>query len=354
MSQRRSEVQDFIIKSVSEHPQDLLRFVAKHFKVSVQAIQKHLSPLLKEGIVVKTGTTRNATYSLARRDGSLPLKTSDSWTVASGEWRYTVDDSLSEQTVWDSTLKARLEKAPENIRGIAEYGFTEMVNNVKDHSQAKNLYVSYRILDSNLEMTVQDDGIGIFRKLKKTLGLETLREAVLHLSKGKLTTDHTRHTGEGIFFSSRVFDNYSLLANGLSYTRINTPMDEDWLLGEEAVKAGTRVDMKIDLNSRRTLDEVFRRFTSPEDFSFSKTHVAVELGINEGETYVSRSQAKRIMAGLEKFRFIVLNFKRVNAVGQGFVDEVFRVFKNAHPEIQVDYINANESVEFMIRRSIQT
>ena len=42
----------------------------------------------------------------------------------------------------------------------------------------------------------------------------------------------------------------------------------------------------------------------------------------------------------------------VEEVGQGFVDEVFRVFQQRHPEIQMVYINANKAVEFMIKRAI--
>ena len=58
------------------------------------------------------------------------------------------------------------------------------------------------------------------------------------------------------------------------------------------------------------------------------------------------------MMGLEKFRHITLDFKRVDTVGQGFVDEVFRVFQNQHLKIEITYIHANENVEFMIRRSL--
>ncbi|MCB0367566.1 MAG: DUF4325 domain-containing protein, partial [Bdellovibrionales bacterium] len=42
------------------------------------------------------------------------------------------------------------------------------------------------------------------------------------------------------------------------------------------------------------------------------------------------------------------------AVGQAFVDEVFRVFKDSHPEIEIEHINANDAIEFMIKRGLST
>ncbi len=72
-----------------------------------------------------------------------------------------------------------------------------------------------------------------------------------------------------------------------------------------------------------------------------------------GDRLISRSQAKRLTSGFERFVDITLDFDRVEAVGQGFVDELFRVYQQAHPEIRFHYINANENVEFMIKRGLK-
>jgi len=86
----------------------------------------------------------------------------------------------------------------------------------------------------------------------------------------------------------------------------------------------------------------------------NKTHIIVALAKQGDERYVSRSQAKRILSGLEQFNEIVINFKNVPSVGQGFVDEVFRVFHNRYPDKIITYRNANENVTFMIERSLPT
>jgi hypothetical protein len=66
---------------------------------------------------------------------------------------------------------------------------------------------------------------------------------------------------------------------------------------------------------------------------------------------ISRSQAKRVLARVDKFTEVVLDFEGVNEIGQAFADEIFRVFSQAHPHINLMYFNANEIVEKMIKRS---
>ena len=77
--------------------------------------------------------------------------------------------------------------------------------------------------------------------------------------------------------------------------------------------------------------------------------------IDSGEqVYMARSQAKKLLSGLEKFEKIILDFEDIRIVGQGFVDQVFRVFKQSHPNVEIEYTNTNEDVLFMIKRGIET
>jgi hypothetical protein len=45
----------------------------------------------------------------------------------------------------------------------------------------------------------------------------------------------------------------------------------------------------------------------------------------------------------------VLGWRDVQNGGQGFADEVFRVFARAHPEIEIRAINASSAVNAMLR-----
>jgi hypothetical protein len=211
--------------------------------------------------------------------------------------------------------------------------------------------------EDTVEIVIADNGIGIFKKIKTTLGLEDERESILQLSKGKFTTEPKNHTGEGIFFTSRCFDEFVIFANGLRYGKFSEP--DDWFFErrKNIQEKGTYVSMQIKFDSKRQAKQIFDEYSkldpnNPEAKKFDKTHIFVTLSKLEEERYVSRSQAKRILIGLEKFREIILDFKDITTVGQGFVDEIFRVFKNEHPETIIKYCNANKDVEFMIKRGI--
>lgn len=83
---------------------------------------------------------------------------------------------------------------------------------------------------------------------------------------------------------------------------------------------------------------------------FSKTRIVVRL-FKTGDHFVSRSEAKRLLSNLDRFREVVLDFAGVKEVGQGFADEVFRVWPADHPDVQIRPVNMEPAVEFMVRRA---
>ncbi|HWM28933.1 MAG TPA: DUF4325 domain-containing protein [Woeseiaceae bacterium] len=229
-----------------------------------------------------------------------------------------------------------------------------MINNVIDHSGSGGVAIHVDRTALSTEISVDDDGVGIFRKIAQALNLEDDRYAVLELSKGKVTTDPDNHTGEGIFFSSRAFDKFRILSGGV-YFQHECNDNEDWILGEELPvdPDGTAVYMTLNNNVKREIREVFDEYaTDKDDYRFDRTVVPVKLLQYGDDRLVSRSQAKRLMNRFERFRVVVLDFQNVDTIGQAFADEVFRVFVLQHPNVDVIPINANEQVARMINRAL--
>lgn len=79
--------------------------------------------------------------------------------------------------------------------------------------------------------------------------------------------------------------------------------------------------------------------------------VPVRLARIGDEHLISRSQAKCLLQRVDRFRRVVLDFTGVALIGQGFADEVFRVFANAHPEVELSAVNAEPDVRAMIARA---
>jgi len=242
---------------------------------------------------------------------------------------------------------------PENVLDIWHYGFTEMFNNAMDHSTGHSISVSISRTAVSTEIFIRDDGVGIFKKIQKALNLLDERHAILELAKGKLTTDPKRHSGEGIFFTSRMFDEFDILSGGLFFTHVFGGT-HDWLLERDKFQSGTAVWMKVNNHSSRTTTKIFSQYTSGEDFGFTKTVVPVDLARYGNENLISRSQAKRLLARIDLFKIVIFDFQDVPTIGQAFADEIFRVFALNHPDMELHAIHANSEVKRMISRAKTT
>lgn len=336
MAINKQKIRAFIIKEIEVHASDIVPLVAKEFGFSRQRAHVYVAREVINGVLIKVGENRWTRYFLA---GSKNI-----------EFSIKIKPGLAEDLVWSKYVKPMLLLYPENIRNICNYSFTEIFNNAIDHSAGTSIFVNVQIDDKNINIIIMDNGIGIFRKIQKALNLESMREAILHLSKGKFTTDPSKHTGEGIFFTSRMCDSFSIMSDDLYYTFTG----KDWFLSSEKKEEfgeGTFVKLVVFVDSKKIPKEIFDQF-SDQEIGFGKTIVAVALSADPNDPHISRSQAKRLLMGLDKFRQVVLDFEGVSSVGQAFVDEVFRVFQNEHPDITIQYSNANPEVDSMIKRGL--
>lgn len=333
---RGEVVRRFIVEHVDKHPVDIAKIVAEKFGVSRQAANKHIQNLVLENALIPDGKTRGRSYRLA------PLL---SW-----KKKYQINAGVTEDQVWNGDVAPSLGQLPKNVMDIWHYGFTEMFNNAIDHSEGQTLEVQFEKTAAKTEIVIIDDGVGIFRKIQAALGLLDERHSVLELAKGKLTTDPARHSGEGIFFTSRMFDDYWILSGGVYFSH-EFGKKEDWILEAHKPARGTAVSMKLNNHTARTTKKIFDQFTSDEDYGFNKTIVPVKLTKYGDDNLVSRSQAKRLLARVEKFKTVIFDFRDIDAIGQAFADEVFRVFAIQHPTIELIDIHANVAVSEMISRA---
>jgi hypothetical protein len=228
-----------------------------------------------------------------------------------------------------------------------------MVNNVIDHSGGKHIFISAIRDREKIMISVLDDGEGIFRKIKRLCNLSDERQALFELSKGKLTTDPDNHTGEGIFFTSRVFDEFEIDSKGVKFSH-DDQFDFDFILETEFSinEAGTAVHMLINRDSERDMQAVFDDYAGPDEYQFNKTVIPVRLAQYGNEKLVSRSQAKRLLARIERFQNVIFDFEGVPSIGQAFADEIFRVYANNHPKTVLLPVKMEPNVKKMVKRSV--
>ena len=307
------------------------------FAISRAMAHKYLKKFIEDGKIEKINKTRNSYYK----------KTSKITNNAVYIFKFSVkqdnDENISFQRISElSRLKRIVNK---NSYEVANYIITEMINNVLDHSKSVKYKVKLSVDSYKVNCDITDFGIGVFNSIRQKFNLPSDEDAAILLMKGKTTTYSERHTGEGIFFSMKLADSYFVSSGKISlghYSKENPVMKQVRLI------RGTKIYFSLSRSSKKGIREVFDEFAGKEfDYKFGKTKVSMSLG-KSVKSLISRSEAKRLMAGAEKFKVVELDFKGINEIGQGFAHEIFGNFKKTHKNIELRIINANNIVKMMI------
>ena len=274
------------------------------------------------------------------------------WELVVARWhRWSLDGTLEEDRLWDQVVASlpELGVMTEESRRCLAYGMLEMLNNAIEHSAGAEVMVTVRKSGGRLVFAVSDDGVGALHTVREHFGLDDDADALLRVSKGRQTTAPSGHSGQGIFFTSKVVDGFALRCEGLTWLVDNVRNDQAVAPGTG--RPGTIVELTVDPKSTRRVKEVFDAYTDVDAPNLQRSTVRVRLADAGGE-FLSRSEARRLSEQLDQFAEVVLDFDGVTSVGQAFVDELFRVFARRAPDTVLVPVDMNDEVEFMIRRGL--
>ena len=342
--QRRQVIIDSLISEIGNFMKAdkfSVNAFAKSHGLSVQSVYRYLERLEDDSIIARYKEGKANVYSLV--DSVY-------------QYKYNLNN-LAEDVVWNGEIRPLLQDFPETAVNNCNYAFCEMLNNAIDHSEGCEVVTSIHINAFRASFLIVDDGVGIFTKIASALYLEEKRFAILELEKGKFTTAPDSHTGEGIFFSAKASDVFVVFSDDLAFSSLSLGEGEIEQLSEakSAHTGGTAIYFEVFRNHSTTTAELFDRYTQePDHYGFTKTVVPVKLleyG-NSNPSFISRSQAKRLLARFERFERIELDFTGITEIGQGFADEVFRVFQKQYPNCRITAKNYNQNVRKMISHVI--
>jgi anti-sigma regulatory factor (Ser/Thr protein kinase) len=325
-----------IVRLVGERGEVQSSDVGEVLGISRQAAHPRLKWLVQRGLLERVGAGRSTRYRLPRAP--------EAW-----ERRYQTA-GLEEHRVWEELRAAMPSLVP--TEAVFSYAVTELVNNAIDHSESPWVRVSARRLggldsaQSLVRLEIEDGGVGVFRRVMQSLGLPSELDALQEITKGKTTTAPDRHSGEGLFFVSKAADQFRLESGRWAWIVDNDR--SDMAIAEIPDQLGTLAIFEANPNEARNLAALFAQYT--DNLDFAKTRITIKL-FEYGTQFVSRSEAKRLVHGLERFREVLLDFAGVRMVGQGFADQVFRVWAHQHPAIRLTPINMPEAVAFMVQRA---
>ena len=259
------EIRSFILNNITEN-RNFAVLTSQQFGISLPAVYKHIDRLVSKNQLIK-------------KSGYYQIK--------SKQYKYTYsnDGTLSEDSVWEKDIKKHFSDAPQNIWRMWTYGFLEIFNNAIEHSKGKKINVVITENKIYSAVSISDDGIGIFKNIKTIFNLLEEKDSILELVKGKRTTDTKRHSGQGIFFTSKMFDDFYIKSNGITF---NSKTEKECKLDIGRQKYSTYVYMRLFNNSSKTPKDIFDEFSTEIPGDFDKTTVPIRFA--NSTDLVSRSQ----------------------------------------------------------------
>ncbi len=317
----------YLLEKVQQEDEELSKTVSQVFSVNQNTVHTYINELIEQNVIRRV---RRGKYELIRQAHYYRLKRAEG-------------DLDTDTYAYDHCLQPHISGLDENVRRIWSYSFSEMINNVMDHSLAENANVAIEQDYLRTEVSIADDGVGIFEKIKEYFGFATLDEAICELFKGKLTTDAKNHSGEGIFFTSKMMDDFFIVSSGKIFTNNKFDNSRIMNIASKNIK-GTCVIMSLSNFTHKRPQEIFDLYANV-DGGFTRTKIPMKNIFDTSP--VSRSQAKRVCNRLEKFQEVVIDFEGLQWMGQGFAHQLFVVFANEHPDISLVPINMNEDITKM-------
>lgn len=324
---KKQSIVFYILEKISQGEPALSKYISENLNINQTTVHAYINELVDNNIIVRV---KRGEYKLNNNNYSYLLKRSD------GEFE-------SDIYAFNKYMKPHIKDLPENLKIIWEYSFSEMINNVIDHSGAESVIINIKQNYMETSVFIIDNGIGIFEKIKKYFNLPSLNDAICELFKGKLTTDSENHSGEGIFFTSKIMDKFVIFSDSSVFS--HNKYDEN-LIDENFQDnfKGTAVYMAISNFSHKNAQEIFDAFSNV-DGGFTKTTIPLKNIFDSSP--VSRSQARRICNHLNKFKEVIIDFDDITWMGQGFAHQLFIVFQREYPDLKLIPINMNESVTKM-------
>ena len=204
---KRRAIRKYMLNKVRCDDADFIKKTAENFEISETSVRRYIKDSLDKGIVTED----------AERKTGLFL------TTVSEQWNMVNAGMLEEDDLYWKHISPFLGELPGNVQDIWYYAFTEIMNNAIDHSGGDQIRFEIRKDALYTEISITDNGVGIFHNIqdyfRKKSGISLNSEqAAMELYKGRLTTDPARHSGEGIFFVSKMLSEFAVWSDNTVYS----------------------------------------------------------------------------------------------------------------------------------------
>ena len=204
---KRRAIRKYMLNKVRCDDADFIKKTAENFEISETSVRRYIKDCLDKGIM---------TEDAERKTGLLLATVSEQWNMVNA-------GMLEEDELYWTHISPFLGELSGNVQDIWYYAFTEIMNNAIDHSGGDQIRFGIQKDALYTEISITDNGVGIFRNIqdyfRKKSGISLNSEqAAMELYKGRMTTDPARHSGEGIFFVSKMLSEFAVWSDNTVYS----------------------------------------------------------------------------------------------------------------------------------------
>ena len=325
-------ITQWITAAALRQPERLDAELAARTGVSQRTARRALARLVELNWLVRDGSVRRPQW----RPGAMRQVVQ----------RYALD-GLAEDIPWALDFGPCF-TFPAGVQRMVQHAFCELLNNAIEHSGGSHVTVSLRQTATQAQLLVSDNGLGLFERIAQTFAIASPALAMLELSKGKLTSQPHRHTGQGLFFTSKLADVFDLRANEAAFQQREWD-GQGWRPQRALKHSGTSVYAAFALDTLRTLDGVRQAYSiDGSGVDFERTVVPLRLITSSIEGLESRAQARRVRERLGEFRRAEVDFGGVPVIGHAFADELFRVLAPSQPGLELVPVNMTPAVAALV------
>ena len=327
------KIKKFLLDNLTNHQKDIIHTAINQFGLSRQAIHKHMNSLINEKKVIGHGTTKGRYYEL----------------IPSVNYSKSFDIQINNnEKLITKYVIPHFSNLPKNIHEIFEFTAWALINNIYDHANASRLYLKIFINHNEAHFIISDNGIGIFKHIKRGLRLTNDQLAALELTKGNLKVEPDYHSGDELYAVIHLFDKVKIESSGKSLKFLNS--NQEWEIGDSSQTKGSRIHLIINPSSARTCADIINQI-----FKSNKEKIRIPLNLLDIANHNivnSRDQVGSVLRNIKDYKNIEFDFKKINLIGPAFADALIHktIEKNQHANIK--WINSNETVDLLLSRAL--
>jgi hypothetical protein len=338
---KRSEVIEHILRTAQEAAPNSVRFnseIQKQFGMSRQQVVRYVQELCQEGKLKQISSGRGAAYiwqGITSTHASVPLD-------HRSDLRKAQFDKLQSAIQF---IKPALKP---NQAGALHVLTKDLLSSFASFWPDQISLLSFSEEFPSIIVQYSTDADGIFGMVQRKFKLPSLMDAIAAVAK----SIDSQPGLASIFEILSTADFATIESDGIIWEY--SPRAMDWSMRRtDRLRSGTLIRLEIERNNSRFLNRVATIHQENGSQNSTCLLMVATVAVNKKRAR-SRSEAQQLLQNTEMFSKLIVDFRHVERIGLGFLDEIFVRQQMRRPELTIEHRNMNDIMRHLLERATET